>query len=307
MKIIIWGFRLHSHTSSYVHYGFYRAFKDLGYEAYWFDDNDDVSHMNFDNSVFITEGQVDSHIPLNKTCKYFLHNCRGEKYAEMPNKMSMQFFHNSIVASAIPANQHTTFSTNEHLFKINDYTYANKDIIYQPWATDLLPQEIDLNTAHNEANNKECVWIGTYGGGDSEFQNHSTLDPFFNECKKHNIRITRIDPWAAPVSPEKNREMVNKAFFAPTIQGPWQVKNGYLPCRLFKNISYGHMSVTNNPMANAIFDNKLIFDNDPVALFHKAMQKKSDPKLLDEIKFLMNEVKEKHTYINRAKQLISLI
>ena len=307
MKIIIWGHKLHTHTSSYVHYGFYKAFSFMGHEVYWVDDNDDVSPINFDDCLFLTEGQVDKKIPINPTSRYILHNCDTVKYEGVKKKLNIQYFHNSITAKDIPDDQHPTFIAKGDLTKINDYTFFDGGTLFQPWATDLLPHEIDLKNAHNETENRECVWIGTYGGWGSIFQNHLQIDPFFDECRANNISILRIDPWAAPVSPEENQKLINRAFLAPSIQGEWQVKHGYTPCRLMKNISYGHIGITNNSAANYLFDGQLVFDENIQALFYKVLEKKNDPNMIGEIKALMQEVKTKHTYINRAEMILSLI
>ena len=79
-QIIIWGHKLHSHTHSYIHYGFHKAFLYLGYKCLWLDNDDDIDNINFNNSLFITEGQVDENIPLLDNCFYVLHNCNGERY-----------------------------------------------------------------------------------------------------------------------------------------------------------------------------------------------------------------------------------
>ena len=178
------------------------------------------------------------------------------------------------------------------------------DIIHQPWATDLLPHEINENEARNEMRNKECVWIGSYDQGNSQFQNHTELDPFFNECKRNGIRVKIINPWSNPVSPKENRRLVNQAYLAPTIQGPWQVGDHYIPCRIFKHISYGHLGITNSEFVNRIFDNKLVYDANTTELFKKAIAKKNEPNVIEELKFLMNEVKTKHTYINRVNHIL---
>ena len=88
MKIVIWGHKLHSHTHSYIHYGYWRAADYLGHEVYWYDDKDNVYDEDFSNSIFITEHQVCKNIPLRKDCKYFIHNSdepfkyeRRQKYA----------------------------------------------------------------------------------------------------------------------------------------------------------------------------------------------------------------------------------
>ena len=71
-KIILWGHKLHSHTHSYIHNAYVVAFKYLGFDTFWFDDKDDVSKFDFTNSLFITEHQVDNHIPKRDDCLYFV-------------------------------------------------------------------------------------------------------------------------------------------------------------------------------------------------------------------------------------------
>ena len=61
---VVWGHKLFSHTHSYVHEGFARAFQFLGYDVHWLDDTDDVSGIDFSGALFITEGQVDRRIPI---------------------------------------------------------------------------------------------------------------------------------------------------------------------------------------------------------------------------------------------------
>src|SRR5579872_1560362 len=62
-KVIIWGHPLHSHTHSYIHYGFFRTFQQLGYEVYWVQNQNELVDIDLHNALFITEGQVDSNIP----------------------------------------------------------------------------------------------------------------------------------------------------------------------------------------------------------------------------------------------------
>lgn len=50
-KVVIWGHKFGTHTHSYIHNGFYIAFKHLGYDTYWFDNLDDVSEFDFSNTL----------------------------------------------------------------------------------------------------------------------------------------------------------------------------------------------------------------------------------------------------------------
>ena len=53
-RVIIWGYPLHTHTHSYIHLGYYRAFKALGFETYW-SDNVHTIGEEFNDSLVITE------------------------------------------------------------------------------------------------------------------------------------------------------------------------------------------------------------------------------------------------------------
>ena len=80
-KVIIWGFPLHSHTHSYIHHGWYKGFKHLGHETYWFHDGDYPKDFDYSNCVFITEGYADRNIPINSESTYIVHVCiNPEKY-----------------------------------------------------------------------------------------------------------------------------------------------------------------------------------------------------------------------------------
>lgn len=307
-RIVIWGYKADKtrHTNSYVFYGFYRAFVHLGYETLWLDEDDDVSNMSFENCIFLTEGQVDKKIPLNKSSKYVVHSANDQRYAGY-DKVNLQIFHNTI-AGTPPRESHPTFNTQDPLTKINDYTFVSPATIYQPWATDLLPHEIDIGQAHNEMKNRTCVWIGSYGDRVTEYQNTIPLDLFFGECKKNNIAVKIVDPWHAPVSAAENRRLVHDSMLAPAIQGPWQIRYGYAPqCRIMKNISYGHMGITNHEFLNTLFGGNLVYDPDPVQLFHKTMARKSDKNIVKDIQDLMKYVKDNHTFVNRVDVILSVL
>ena len=142
MKIVIWGHKLHSHTHSYIHYGYWRAADYLGHEVYWYDDKDAVHDVDFSNSIFITEHQVCKNIPLRKDCKYFIHNSdepfkyeRRQKYA---GYKVYNFVHDS---------KHWHYGDSYVWPSVENiggsfYEHPTRTIVTK-WATDLLPLEID--------------------------------------------------------------------------------------------------------------------------------------------------------------------
>ncbi len=96
-KVIVWGHKLGdprlSNTFSFIHDSWNTTFSYMGYETLWLDNSDDISNINFDNCLFLTEGQVDQKIPLNNTSKYVLHNCDLSKYDSfISNCLNLQVY-----------------------------------------------------------------------------------------------------------------------------------------------------------------------------------------------------------------------
>ena len=135
-KVILWGHKLHSHTHSYIHWGFTRAFEHLGYETDWLDAQDNVANFDFSNSLFITAGTVDRNIPIRDDCFYVIHNCEQEKYRHLlanGHAIILQVYTNDCIDRKEPS---LSFAFHYDI---------NQPVIYMPWATDLLPHEIEKN------------------------------------------------------------------------------------------------------------------------------------------------------------------
>lgn len=98
---------------------------------------------------------------------------------------------------------------------------------------------------------------------------------------------------------EENQQLIKESIISPALQNEWQVEQGYIPCRIFKNISYGKMGITNNKYVNELFDNKLIYDTNIETLVDKGLKFEQKEDKYDTIIELMKEVRDKHTYINR--------
>jgi hypothetical protein len=79
---------------------------------------------------------------------------------------------------------------------------------------------------------------------------------------------------------------------------------GYIPCRNFKNISYGQLGMTNSKPVYEFFDGNIIYNEDTYQLFFDAQKEREN---YDLIKSQMLFVKENHTYVNRAKELIEIV
>ena len=288
-QVIIWGHKIHTHTHSYIHGGFFKAFNNLGYKTYWFDKLDNISNINLENSLFITEGNVDANIPLRSDCYYILHNCNGEKYSSIPinNKIFLQVYTHDVIKKhgGIPIEGH-------------DGCYFTNNCLFITWATDLLPEEINKNIEKVKRNEINSDYeINFVGMSTDEWEKVN------NFCKKTNIKYNSLGGFKSNVSYDENVRLIQKSILAPAIQTKWQVENGYVPCRIYKNISYGKMGLTNNPMVYNLFKKQIIYSSDINILlltglkFEKFRPEIKIPILVKNMEY----VRDKHTYINRVE------
>jgi len=298
-KVVIWGHKLHSHTHSYIHFAFHRAFKHLGYDTYWFDDSDDVSKFDFAGSLFLTEGQVDRNMPLRDDCFYILHNVDQGKYKSSSilrqnQVLVIQVFTKDCYKRGDPEIKHPCFHFAEY--------ENNYPVLYFPWATDLLPHEIQANIDEfdkNDATTNDVYFIGCQT---------PQLMPVHTFCHRNGLNFKVIGGFANNnVDTTTNQQLIRQSIIAPAIQTTWQVDVGYVPCRIFKNISYGKMGITNSEVVYNLFEKKIIYHPDinqalqmGLAFERNTVPEERKNKVIE----LMNTVMENHTYLNRVEMIL---
>ena len=293
-KVILWGHKLHTHTHSYIHWGFSRAFKHLGYETYWLDARDDIRAFDFKNALFITEGQVDRGIPIRDDCYYIIHNCVAKKYQHLLDNGR---------AIILQVYTHDCLTRQEPALSLCFHYNIPQSTIYMPWATDLLPHEIDAikeNIALPNAKKNHATFIGSIMGG--HFGNQPQINAFKRAIKQSNIEFEHGG--VNNKSMESNITMVQQALLAPAIQGGWQCKQGYIPCRIFKNISYGAMGITNSKTVYDLFEGTIVYNDDSYRLGVEAVNRIRTWSVKDQYA-LMDIVRDKHTYLNRISLLFT--
>lgn len=309
-RVVIWGHPIHSHTHSYVHDGFARAFRWLGAETLWTDDVRALANLDLAGTLFLTEGQVFSGLPQRHDCHYVLHNVNYDEYAEIADRVLALQVHDDSVRS-----RHTAGAP---IVKLDEYTFVERSdsapvTLHQPWATDLLPDELDFDVSPPQpwprskigswirvrrTGPLSAVWVGTIGRG--EFGNAEEIEPFRRACAVGGVRFRHRQN----VDRAHHIELIRSSMLAPTIVGRWQLEHAYLPCRIFKNISYGRLGMTNSPWIQGIFDCEILYRSDTEDLFWSATNfVRERPMLLAQMK----EVQARHTFVNRIERIIECL
>jgi len=320
MKIVIWGYPLHSHTHSYAHEAFYKAFKHLNYETYWFHDDDYPKNFDWNNCLFWTEGFADKNIPLNSSSIYFVHVCPNPaKYINAGVKKFIDVRYNHVwhkdhVYSYTLDKKNTVSvgkccyyepKTYQNVLVKNDYfnyIIEDYDKFYITWATNKLPYEINFEDVNYPRENKIyfCGNISSVG----RCENYSTFLPFIKECEKNNIPFIHNDPFANPLPEEEVILRTKKSLIGIDIRGQEHLRNGYVPCRTFKSISGGHLGTTNSEEVYKELEGHCLYEPNTANLFYKAIEKSNDKKfILNSMKY----IKDNHTYINRIESALKLI
>jgi hypothetical protein len=255
-------------------------------------------------AIFLTEGQVDSNLPIHKDSKYILHNCNLTKYqAVLPNCLNMQVYTKDCLKPEREVQQIEPYVFYQSK-PVQDAVQVGVDnrTLYMPWATNLLPfqfQDITIDYLQSVRDKNYTNWIGSVCDG--EMGNLNELQEYARRGTQENVQIRVLR-----VHDRMGQQAVVSSCTAPALQGAWQCEKGYIPCRVFKNISYGRLPGTNNPTIDKLFDGSLPYTPKAFDLFPLEIEadRKLTQKQLDDVRSF---VKDKHTYLNRIQRLLEVL
>lgn len=300
-KVVIWGYPPHTHTHSYIHLGFAKAFSFLDYDVVWYDDSDEYSDEDLSDAIVISEVNCCKHLPIDKTSKYFIHNIADE--FNLQNKIEGDNIYNLLV-------YHEGYNWNDGIKKVDDFSWFDEktktSVIM--WATDLLPSEIEENAEVLYDSNKENVnYIGSLSG--EHLQNFSSIvesngKKFVNYGGYSGLRSKNTA--LGFLEDSESISLIRESYLNFDLRPQVHIDNGYIPCRIFKSISYGCWVGTNSEKILKFFDGRITAVSDLKELYTKTEEsaKNATTEILADNK---NYVKMNHTYLNRVNSLLSVI
>lgn len=237
-RIVIWGLRKVYHTHRHIHEAFYKNAKKLGYKTIWIEDEKKNQKYILPGDLIIASevlGKMipkknvfeDYNLPVRNDVKYCLHNY-SEVFKERLDKKTY-------ISLSVYSNLAQTADT-----QIDSARYFDTKTrtLYQPWGTDLLQSEFKQPVFNT---NRFVFWIGSVWNNATNQGNIAEINQLKNALRKYSIRFVKMR--FIPVF--LNIFFIRKSRIAPAIAGQYQVDINYLPCRMFKNISYGQLGITN--------------------------------------------------------------
>jgi len=297
-KFCIWGFKTGYDTFSHIHEGFYRALRAMGRDVSWVDAKSYTGGIDFSNTFFITQNDVVSReaeaMPLREDCFYAVHN-NIQEHRDRFEKLDF-------LAFGVHLDTHYPILEEHEILGDGTVYYPQGKTVDFWWATDLLPWEIEKNKPAEvfRQNSPVVNYIASaWNGAEAE------IAEFARACSNDGQRLERygLGFSSGPVSILEHVRLTQESRVSPTLTSAEQNRIGYVPCRIFKQISYGQFGVTNSKWVNDVFAGELIYNPNPYQLYYDAVE------MLPTIPVTalhnqMNYVAQNHTYLNRINALM---
>ena len=228
-RVVIWGLRSEFHTHRYIHKHFYDTLGKLGVPRLWLDDSAANQSLIEPGDLVIAVGVAGEYLVAKENVDYCLHNF--DPSDEIHSSINPQ---NDILLQVYVRSVN---SAGEKWDEVTIFDKARRTL-YQPWGTDLLAEEFRRP--------KYCkipiiFWVGSIWNNELNQGNSEEIAQLRRILRNRKIKFIQLQR----VPDLINVFAVRHSRVAPAIGGRWQVENDYLPCRMFKNISYGQLGVSN--------------------------------------------------------------
>lgn len=293
-RVVVWGYTEGEHTHAYIHKAWYEAFQFLGIKDLHWEHTKEytkASHESIQyqgdtkNTLFITEGQVCDGMPWKPDGYYMWHNVDLQRTPipdDIPpeRQIKQQFYTDTVVDQSFPV--------------LDNYHRLRYDLqeCFMPWATNINPYECIQPSVPKKGG---IVVVGQHG----DIYN-SKIERFVSGVK-NNTPLNHV----MNIPHEKAIELIHESTLAPSLVNQWQKDHGYIPCRIFKNTSYGAYPITSSLSAHRILQGMTIYDEDEKTLGVKAQKILKDyqkEKEIHELAWYLT--KTRHTYLNRIYFLL---
>ena len=280
-----------------------KAFERLGCEIHWFSDQSFPSQSEFDysNCIFFVDNQgpLDHNVPIVDTGIYFAY----DKFTNVNKYLNKV----RCLVNYRVAEFKKTISDDDRYVEIEKGvtfdTQASEpyNVVYFSWATNLMPEEIDLDWVNKERNN-EYNFVGTIHAPRPNVE--PLHQQFIEIVKNKGILFNHYNPNVNPATDEEHVGILQRSMFVPDFRPQEQKDNWYLPCRILKAISYGCLTVSDAPYLKNFIDDSILTSENAQEIFDLGVKNQNNKEL---ILHQMEIVKRDHTYLNRCRGILKIV
>lgn len=280
-KTIVWG--LHSpilNSFRHIYGGYYSTLEKLQVPAIWVDDEIENNKLVNKGDLVIVANLSATNLRPKKGVYYCTHNFDDQMSEGMEESKHLRL-------------QVYTNPAKEVGHKVEDGRYFSKKdrTLFQPWGTNVFPTDF-MKPVFNRGSHL-VYWIGSIWDNELHQGNLEEIKELKTALLKKLIFLRN----PKFVSDEIGINLIRKSRIAPAVGGKWQVDNNYMPCRMFKNISYGQLGMSNVPILNEMYHGAGVFDSDIKALVKKGLSL-NEKEWTSILKSQQEITKHSFTYVN---------
>jgi len=258
-EIIVWGLKSKRHSHRFIHQGFFDNFLGYAESVFWLDDSSGNNLTPFKRRLILASGMASKNLPILPNTDYILHNVHLTPHQQFATEilnskiLKLQVYTNSAQGAAISSIPYVKFD-------------IEASTLYQPWGTPL-PESEWHREIEKSAGNIE-YWVGSIWNNKAGQGNIQTVEMYRKALERNGIKFKRIGGSRinrSGMTESKAAGFLRKSPIGATIVGNWQEENGYVPCRLFKNIAAG-IPPNSNADFRKILGSDLLFSSDVTEL-----------------------------------------
>ncbi len=236
-RLVLWGLRDEFRDMTHIFSGFRHAAERLGLDVVWVNDTETDAHAVRPGALVVAYNGASVHVPCVQGARYLLHNLGGDPLlGRLPEAswLLYQVYTDDLMTADGPAWGCEQWDL---------FTFFQRDgrALFQPWGTDLLPDE--HHPPVFSGSSRVINWVGSVWDNELGQGNESAIAELVGVLGARGLEFRQHQA----VAVDDMITLVRGSRIAPAFAGEWQVAQGYLPCRLFKNVSYGQLGITNVP------------------------------------------------------------
>ena len=289
-KIIVWGLKNErGNTFRYIYEGFYQTLQKKGISTVWVDDTKESNWLVRPNDLIIVAGLAGNNLVFRDDVYYCTHNFDlTDKQYDPKKLLKLQVYMDFAELSDVKLEEVTFYDT-------------RSQTLFQPWGTNLL--ESEFYPPQTDTFKLPIVfWVGSIWDNELHQGNLSEIAELKQCLLNHNIRFM---PLSARVPEPIMIPSIQHSVISPAIAGKWQVFCNYLPCRMFKNISYGVLGVSNVPKFRDLFKGCNVEGDTIDELVSNALSLSKEEQR--ELIIAQQEIVKKHTYEHKLKWIMEAL
>jgi len=281
-SVVIWGLK-DPNTSSqrHIHRHLFTVLQKIGCRVFWYEDLSDNNALIENNSLVFSSYECCFNIQYKKDNWYATFTAPRDRIKECKNFLNLRVYGD--------AESRSNFEFETILWDKTTAFQKSTHLLYQSFVTDLLPEEF-LPPIFSTG--RYFYWIGSIWNDANNHGNKKNIKLLEAALLRHHIKFTHVEN----ASDAENIAFVRSSRIAPSIGGDFQTK-AMLPCRVWKNISYGQLGITNLSKALDVFDSHIIYDSNIDKLIDKALTI-GEKEYKEMTLYQQCVVAKDHTYLN---------